>query len=409
MEKKEGLNLNELVSKVSEFLMENYWGKMWKVIEENPQLKTTFPAFLLNPEKLIFYFGKKHWAIEYVGGVKKEELNPRLSIEVEVKDYTNSENLFNEILGISYSKQTGPEMPLAPYNEDLFYPTDEALDIMQKNGWNFGAQSMIFAFNSGGLTVPKDSYSRVINSFFYDVDDQGLITRHIKWLDIFPLEINDVNKEVEEFNLRMWPNIEQKFAEDALFEYPMPKGYQYEKLPQLNRFIEMISSRTTTEPEITKFLAMEENQFILKMAFMGMKVDEERECEWQSDAEKKSIKPDFFLTSPNSFADIVEFKLPYLKGNPAVGRDNRETFSAEVQSYISQTRVYEEYFEDPNNRKYVEEKYNLKVHYPKRVLVIGRRWMWDSFEWRKLENDFSNITIRTYDDIIDGVLSHLYL
>ncbi|MFD1445112.1 hypothetical protein [Oceanobacillus profundus] len=403
------VEMNEAVTNLCKYLLKNYWGKMWEVLKENPKLHKDFTAFLLNPEKLIFYFGKTHWAIEYTGQVKKEMIDSNHNLQIEIRDYTKSSNLLDEIIGISYSAQTGPRLPLLEYNEDLFYPTNEAIDIMQKNGWNFGAQSMLFGINSGGMFIPEKSYSRIINSFFYGKDEQGLVTRNIKWLDVFPLEITDVDEETEGFKFAFWGNMEEKYLQDLVFSYPMPQGYQYEKLPQLNRFVELISSDKTTEPEITQFLSMPENQFILKMAFMGTEIAPEKECEWQSEPERKPIRPDFFVTGPNDFADIVEFKLPELKGKPIVGRTNRETFSAEVHSYISQTRVYEEYFEDPNNRKYVDQEHNLNVSYPKRVLVMGRRWMLDSFEWRKLENDYRNITIRTFDDIVDGVLSQLYL
>ncbi|MES9771577.1 Shedu anti-phage system protein SduA domain-containing protein, partial [Priestia megaterium] len=299
---------------------------------------------------------------------------------------------------------------LGGYHQDLYHPTNEAYDILFENGWNFGAQSMNIGFNAGGFVIPENRASRIINSFFYGTDEFGLVVRNIKWLDVFPLEIVDIDQETEQFKLKFWPDIETKFIEDACFEYPLPpKDYQYEKLPQINRFIELISSNKTSEPEITQFLAKPENAFMLKMMFMGMEMYDEKECAWQSDKGRKPIKPDFFITGPNGFSDIIEFKLPDLKGKAIVGKINRETFSAEINSYISQTRSYEEYFEDPNNRAYVEEKYGLKVRYPKRVLVMGRRWMLSSDEWRALENDYRNITIRTYDDLIDGVVSQLYL
>ncbi|PFB62837.1 Shedu anti-phage system protein SduA domain-containing protein [Bacillus cereus] len=403
------MDFTEITPKICQFLMENYWGKIWKLLEENPHLKEGFTSLLLNPEKLILYFGKTHWAIEYVGEVRKDELESTGNLQVEIKDYTFSDNLLDEIIGIDFSEQTGPRLPLAEYNQDVFYPTNSASEILAANGWNFAAQSMIFGINSGGVYIPNNRGSRIINSFFYGTDNQGLVVRNIKWLDVLPLEIVDVDNETEQFNIKFWNNLEEKSIEDVQFRYPMPEGYQYEKLPQLNRFVELISSEKTSETEITQFLSAPENQFILKMAFFGKGIHPEKECAWQSEPDRKHIRPDFFVTAPNGFSDIVEFKLPNLKGKAVVGKENRETFSAEIRSYIAQTCVYEEYFEDPNNRKYVQEKYGIDVRYPKRILVMGRRWMFDSTEWRKIENDGRNITIRTFDDIIDGVLSHLYL
>lgn len=72
---------------------------------------------------------------------------------------------------------------------------------------------------------------------------------------------------------------------------------------------------------------------------MGTGVHSQVKCEWQSE-EKDEIIPDFFVVRANGYADIVEFKLPKVKRNTVVERNNREQFSAEINSYIAQTRVY---------------------------------------------------------------------
>ena len=118
------------------------------------------------------------------------------------------------------------------------------------------------------------------------------------------------------------------------------------------------------------------------------------ECKWQSE-DKEAIKPDFFVVKPNGYADIVEFKLPQIKGNAIVGETNREKFSSEIQGYIAQTRVYKKYFEDSNNRCWFEKKYGFKVYNPKRYLVIGRRWDFDSEVWMEIKSDNIYIEIIT--------------
>lgn len=407
MSSQDPLSLWDIAKGISEYLLENYWGKMWNVVEENPQLKERFTAFLINPEKLIFYFGKHHWAIEYVGAVRKNSFESSLNLEIEVKDYTTSENLIEDIIGIEF-EGTGFKIPLFEYNENVFLPTDEAFTILSENGWNFAAQSMYFGFNTSGLTLIPNQFSRLVNSFFYGTDNHGLVVRNIKWLDVFPLEIEDVNESTDQFKIRFWDDLQEKFIHDSLFEFPLPEEFQYEKLVQVNRFIELFSSEKTSETDITRFLEAPENQFILKMAFFGKDIHAEIQCPWQSEPERQSIRPDFFITDPNGLADIIEFKLPNLKGRAVVGRVNRETFSAEIQSYIAQTSVYEEYFEDPSNRKYVKEKHGIDVRYPNRILVLGRRWMFDVYEWKRIQHQYRNITIRTYDDLVDGILSQLY-
>jgi hypothetical protein len=98
-----------------------------------------------------------------------------------------------------------------------------------------------------------------------------------------------------------------------------------------------------------------------------------------------------------------------LKSKTITGRENRETFSAEINSYISQTRVYNEYFNDYSNRKFVQDKYGISIVKPKRVLVMGRRYNFSNDEWLEIKSDYSNLDIYTYDDLIDGVMSTLYI
>ncbi len=143
------------------------------------------------------------------------------------------------------------------------------------------------------------------------------------------------------------------------------------------------------------------------MRFSAKEIYSEKICEWQS-SDKKAIKPDFFVVGTDGFADIVEFKLPFLRQKAVVGSSNRETFSAQINSYISQTRVYREYFDDPNNRNHIKTKYEFNVYKPKRYLVVGRRWELNSEEWRSIAADFHDLVILTYDDLIDGVVTQFY-
>ncbi|WP_238881712.1 hypothetical protein [Clostridium sp. YIM B02551] len=143
------------------------------------------------------------------------------------------------------------------------------------------------------------------------------------------------------------------------------------------------------------------------MAFFGSKIHSEVECKW-ADTSKQPIRPDFYIEQPNGYCDVVEFKLPSLKNDSVVGIENRKTFNSAIYSYIAQTRVYEEYFEDPRNRQYLKEEYDINVKYPKRWLVVCRRWMFSADKWKDIERGYRNLIIRTYDDIIDGVISQLY-
>ncbi|HHQ4541724.1 TPA: Shedu anti-phage system protein SduA domain-containing protein, partial [Aeromonas veronii] len=177
---------------------------------------------------------------------------------------------------------------------------------------------------------------------------------------------------------------------------------------QINRFIETWGNKNSSETEITSFLAKDENRFILTMNFRAKQAFPELTCEWQSE-NKQAIRPDFFVVKPDGYADIVEFKLPFVKGKTIVGGVNRETYSAWLNSYISQTRVYSSYFDDPNNRSWFERKYGFKVHKPRRILVVGRRTDFDSEIWREIASDYRDIDIINFDDFVDSVLAQFYM
>ena len=194
---------------------------------------------------------------------------------------------------------------------------------------------------------------------------------------------------------------------DVTAEYPMPSDYKYRHLPRINRFIELWGNSKSTEPQITQFLAQEENHFILAMSLGAVEIHPEKECSWQSE-EKQDIRPDFFISKGNR-VDIVEFKLPDLDvKNAVVGRVNREAFCSKLSSYVAQTRVYATYFDDPNNRKWVKEKYGLDVYKPRRILVVGRRSDFPLDEWREIVADHRDLEIMTFDDLIDGVVAQFY-
>lgn len=385
-------------------LMQRYWRPMWKLVEENPEIMGSMTALLLNPERVILYFGRTHLGIEYVGPVQKDQLTLEDQLMVQSFDYTDKENLLDTILGFEFDATHEARLPLSGHIEELYMPTNAAFDILCKNGWTFSAQSMIMGVNPAGFVLEPDTFTRLNHSFFYGTDEHGLLVRHFQWIDFLPVTIDD---NTETIQITIWPDIEERVKQDALYQYPLVKEFQAEKLIQLNRFVELFSSSRVSETDITRFLSRPENQFILKMAFFGREIHAEKTCCW-ADGEKKPLRPDFFITQPNGYSDIVEFKLPSLKGNPIVGQENRETFSAQVNQYIAQTRVYRNYFDDPRNRSYIQQTYNIRVYHPHRWLVIGRRWMFSTDEWRAIEADHRDFGIRTYDDVVDGVRAQLY-
>lgn len=409
----------KLPKKEKEFLMtflqgvlENYWGPLYKYLEANKHLIKTFPALLLEQEQLVVYVGRYHIGLEYFGKERASELSSKQNRLTTYHDLADTGgNLFEEIVGLKFESTAMQEtMPLAPYSEDLVYPTNKGMDKLIDLNWNWSAQSAIIGFNHPGYHFQKGQFTRIVNARFFDADENGLKTRHIKWLDLIPIEIHNETEKTHEVRLSL--GILNKLVEyDAKFSYPLPakEDYKFNKLPQINRFIELIGNKKTTEPQLTKFLEIPENKFILTMGILSKEIMPQVLCEWQTETEKDDIQPDFFIVRPNGFADIVEFKLPDLKSKTIVGKSNRETFSAEINSYISQTRVYKEYFEDPNNRKWIKNKHNLNVRHPKRFLVVGRRWDFSNNIWKEIIDDYRDIEIITFDELIDGVVAQFYM
>lgn len=404
-------SFDTIIEHLLQDLLRNYWGKIYKYVEENPNLISNVTGFLIQPEKIIFYFSKTHLAIEYIGSERIEELPTNSStFDVFIRDYTKSDNSFLEdIVGFKYDSTSGIQgLPLLPLSIDLVLPTNKGFDKLMELKWNFYAQDMIFAMNTPAPVVPKNQFARIVNGLFFDANSNGLVTRHIKWIDFIPLEYDDSDSEFDKIGVNVIHYYSQLVENDANFTYPLPDDYKYKKLPKINRFIELIGKNDIHETDITNFLVQDENKFILTMHFGAKNIFGELLCKWQSE-KKKDIKPDFFILQANGYANILEFKLPNLKSNAIVGKSNREIFSAEIHSYISQTRVYETFFDDPNNRQWFENEYGFKVYKPKRILVAGRRIDFERDEFREIQADFRNIELFNFDDLIDGVVAQFYL
>lgn len=237
-------------------------------------------------------------------------------------------------------------------------------------------KAALWVFNTPSPEPMQGRFTRIINGMFFDSDDSGLKTRRIKWLDFFPILFDGSGEEIDTISFSL--DFMKSFVKhDAHYSYPLPDDYKFIQLPKINKFIEIWGNVNSSETDIAKFLSLKENEFILTMKFGAKEILSELTCEWQSE-NRDTIRPDFFVVQPNGYADIAEFKLPHIGKSFIVGGSNRETFSAWLNSYISQARVYSKYFDDPNNRRWFEQKYGFKVHKPRRYLIVGRRNDFDS-------------------------------
>ncbi|WP_375320624.1 Shedu anti-phage system protein SduA domain-containing protein [Aliivibrio logei] len=400
-------DIKQLVDVFMGMFMKEYISPMYHYIKAHPELIKTVPGFLMNPESISVYVGRTHIAIEFDGPEFIKELKSGSHIEMHYFDYSVEEcNLVEKIIGFEFDSTKKISLPLPAVSENLVFPTNRGFDKLRELKWNFSAQNSIMGLNVPTPSAMEGQLTRIVNGFFFDADDSGLITRHIKWLDLIPIEFDSNDPEVDTFGFNL--SLHQKyFKHDAHYTFPAPDEFKFIQLPKINRFVELWGNKGSREVDITNFISQVENQFILTMKFGAVDLHSELTCEWQSE-ERKAIRPDFFVVQPNGYADIVEFKLPEITKSFIVGSENRETFAAWLTSYISQTRVYASFFDDPNNRRWFEDKYGFKVHKPRRYLVVGRRHDFKAEVWREIQADFRDLEIITFDDLIDGVKAQFY-
>lgn len=389
-----------------EELNKHYREPLIELTNDWPEKNKSFPAFLINYQEVTVFVGRTHIAIEYSGSEIHHTITEH-KFKLSIHDYSTIEcNFLEKIIGFEYDSTVKVDFPFPTFSENIIMPTNKGMDKLQELRWNFAEkETFVIGINVPCPIVQEGHFTRIINGMFFDSTNNGLRSRHIKWLDFIPIKFDGDNPDTDVFSIDMSP-MSNYVKDDANFSYPLPTDYKNIHLPRINRFIELWGNSSISEPEITAFLAEKENNFIITMNFGATEVHDELLCEWQSEI-KNNIKPDFFIEKPNGYADIVEFKLPDIH-NPIVGGNNRESFSAYLNSYISQTRAYESFFYDPNNRKWFEEKYGFKVNKPKRYLVVGRRNDFDSDVWREIVSDYRNIEILTYDDLVDGAVVQFY-
>jgi hypothetical protein len=117
--------------------------------------------------------------------------------------------------------------------------------------------------------------------------------------------------------------------------------------------------------------------------------------------------PDFVLRphDPHALCDLLELKLP--SARLVVGNNNRKRLSAAASEACAQLREYRDYFEVLENRKAIEAVHNLRFFRPRLIVIIGRRNRYPAIDLRKAETDVPNLTITTYDDLIERARSRM--
>ncbi|MFD8251435.1 Shedu anti-phage system protein SduA domain-containing protein [Streptomyces werraensis] len=117
--------------------------------------------------------------------------------------------------------------------------------------------------------------------------------------------------------------------------------------------------------------------------------------------------PDFALKPCNSNAlcDLLELKLP--KAKLIRVNKNRVRLTSAIMEACAQLREYQSYFEDCEKRAAVENMYGLRFFRPRMMVLIGKRSDYDATALRNAESDVPNLSIVTYDDIVERARSRM--
>ena len=116
--------------------------------------------------------------------------------------------------------------------------------------------------------------------------------------------------------------------------------------------------------------------------------------------EDGDLIPDFLLEplDQNSLCDILDLKLPTAKIH--ILQKNRIRYSTAVMEACAQLREYNNYFDEKNNRERILREYGLLAYKPKMIVIIGRKGSIDPISVKKMQTDFLQLTLRTYDDVL---------
>ena len=246
-----------------------------------------------------------------------------------------------------------------------------------------------------GFSKPKQPiFVSNCNFFWTDANDK-LMVKRVDFLEIIPFgENGEIN----------YHSIEALDDFIGLLLAPVP-AYRIELHAKLNEFIELINSPDVSEPNITTYLA--QNPEILQLAFGVNDLNPQTLLEWQYETDYANLQPDFMPVRMDRYADIIEFKLPWLKNAPVVGKEERRQPSHEIDAAMAQLDLYEEWCGQVVNTVWLENTKGIRLNNPKRVLIIGHSSEFNDAERARMRK-IRNTEVYTYDEFIEMARVQLY-
>ncbi len=165
----------------------------------------------------------------------------------------------------------------------------------------------------------------------------------------------------------------------------------------------LINSKSTREHDLQKFL--EAHPAFLK----GLNYSNIYPQVVLQRDDGTSLRPDFILEPyDDAWCDILDIKLP--GQSVIVGRNDRATLAAGIHEVAAQLREYAAYFEQDRYRKWVREKYGLRVYRPRLIAVVGRdmKRMAEE-EVRRAMTAYEDLQIMTFDQLVTHAKSRLLI
>jgi hypothetical protein len=272
--------LMEFGLKIYHILYQNYYSKMiTKIVEDKMELNTTL-SLILNPDKIVMCIGNSHISIEYFRSLKPttELCEFNKNMDLIVYDFRNKKNFLESVLGIKFNDNERACIKLPWHNVNMKALTAEG--FAKAIDWHYdiftNSEDVIFGAN---FLLEDLQFTRIINSVFIDSLNDNLITRRINWIDFIPVVGN--NLEYTGLNsLMIQPGYYNSlYKDDVLYKYPLPKNGVNSKIDILNKFIELVANKKTTEPKITKFLEDDNHKFILLISFFANNAYSQLGCE----------------------------------------------------------------------------------------------------------------------------------
>ena len=182
---------------------------------------------------------------------------------------------------------------------------------------------------------------------------------------------------------------------DIIPEHLILALHQKKRMDAIAQFESMLANDLAEQPWQKWF---QENSWVLGTEFI--RVLDERAIDTQHVS-------DFLMQAYDGFLDVVEIKRPEGKMKFWVGSLDHGNYvpSSDITKAITQaSRYIYEVEREANSVKFLERVHHVKTIKPRCILIFGRSNDWDSDKsesYRILNASFHNLTILTYDHVLD--------